>query len=312
MNNLRKLVQNACPKKAVGVMLLAAATLCLAPTGARSQSLTVPAQGEIPVAFVLGKDAEVLDFTGPLEVFAHAQTSDGRPMFKPYFVAAGRDAVRVSGGLRVVPDHTFADAPAPKVVVIPALSEPPPAMIAWIRRVSGATDVTMSVCTGAFVLAETGLLDGKPATTHHAAYFRFAGTYPKVQLREGARYVETGNLATAGGVTSGIDLALRVVERYAGHEQAQAVADILEHQGQGWLHPDSNQAYASPPPSTDQNPVCPLCGMPADRTIRSDFQGRTFYFCSKDEKSFFDEHPEVAKKILAKDAAYLTKPANAD
>lgn len=284
------------------MLFIAAAALFLAPVIARPQSLTVPAQGEIPVAFVIGNDAEVLDFTGPLEVFAHALTSDGRPMFKPYFVAASKDPVQVSGGLRVVPDYTFADAPAPKVVVIPALSKPPPAMIDWIRQVSGGADVTMSVCTGAFVLAETGLLDGKPATTHHGGYFRFAGTYPKVQLREGVRYVETGNLATAGGVTSGIDLALRVVERYAGHGQAQTIADIMEYQGLGWLHPEANQAYASPPQSTEQNPICPLCGMPADKTIHSEFQGKTFYFCSKDEKAFFDGHPEVAKKLLAKGA----------
>ena len=285
------------------MLSIAAATCSLPPTGAWAQSLPVPAQGEIPVAVVLGKDAEVLDFTGPLEVFAHAQTSDGHPLFKPYFVAASKDAVKVSGGLRVLPDYTFADAPAPKVVVIPALSEPPPALLDWVRRVSAGTDVTMSVCTGAFVLADTGLLDGKPATTHHGAYLRFAGTYPKVQLREGARYVETGNLATAGGVTSGIDLALRVVERYAGRGQAQAVADIIEHQGTGWLHPEVNQAYASLPPSTAQNPICPLCGMQADKAIHSEFGGKTFYFCSKDDKAFFDEYPEVAKKILAKDTA---------
>ncbi|MCC7014130.1 MAG: hypothetical protein IT454_16350 [Planctomycetes bacterium] len=79
-------------------------------------SLSVPSEGSLPVAFVLGPDAEVLDFTGPLEVFAGAWTADWRPLFQPYFVAASLEPVTVSGGLRVVPDYIFADAPAPSDV----------------------------------------------------------------------------------------------------------------------------------------------------------------------------------------------------
>jgi putative intracellular protease/amidase/YHS domain-containing protein len=269
----------------------------------RPLPLPVPAGGEIPVAFVLGKDAEVLDFCGPLEVFAGAWTKDGRPLFKPYFVAASRTPVVVGGGMRIVPDYTFATAPAPKVIVIPAMGPTPDAMIDWIRKVSPGTDVTISVCNGAFVLARTGLLDGKPATSHHGGYFRFAGTFPKVQLQRGARFVETGNLASAGGISSGIDLALRVVERYVGKSETQALVDGMEYQGTGWLDPKSNAAYAKLPKSTAQEPVCPLCRMSADTTIRSVFRGKTYYFCSKPEKQFFDEHPSVVDRFLAEDAA---------
>src|SRR5205823_7734954 len=116
------------------------------------------------------------------------------------------------GGMQIIPDYTFAHAPAPKVIVIPAQSEPSAAMLEWIRRSSKNTDVTMSVCTGAFVLAKTGLLFGKSATTYHAAFNSFAMEFPDVQLKRGARFVENGNLASAGGLSSGIDLALRVVE----------------------------------------------------------------------------------------------------
>jgi transcriptional regulator GlxA family with amidase domain len=96
----------------------------------------------------------------------------------------------------------------------------------------------MSVCTGAFVLAEAGLLAGKKATTHHDFHDRFATQYPNVTLERGLRYVESApNLATAGGLTSGIDLALRVVERYFGRDVARHTAVYMEYQGKGWLTP---------------------------------------------------------------------------
>ena len=87
----------------------------------------------------------------------------------------------------------------------------------------------MSVCTGAFVLADTGLLDGKAATTHHNFYDDFESTYPQVELVRGRRFVEHDRLATAGGLTSGIDLALRVVERYLGRRGARVTARYLEY-----------------------------------------------------------------------------------
>lgn len=278
-----------------------------APAAADSASpLPVPAGGEIPVAFVLGKYSEVLDYCGPLEVFANAATEDGHPLFKPYFVAAGRSPVLVGGNMRVVPDYTFADAPQPKIVVIPAMGDTTPAMIDWIRRVSAGTDVTMSVCNGAFVLARTGLLDGRPATAHHGGYFRFAGMFPNVKLQRGARFVESGNLASAGGISSGIDLALRVVERYVGRAQTAAIVDGMEYQGTGWKDAQSNVAFAKLPLSTREHPVCPLCRMDADTTIHSEFRGKTYYFCSADEKAFFDQHPEVMDRFLAEDAATHT------
>lgn len=265
--------------------------------------LPVPPGGEIPVAFVISPDAEVLDFCGPLEVFASPWTADGHPVFKPYFVAASKEPVMVGGRMRVVPDYTFANAPAPKVIVIPAMRDDVPAeMIDWIREASKHTDVTMSVCNGAFVLARTGLLDGKPATSHHGGYFRFAGSFPKVQLQRGARFVESGNLACSGGISSGIDLALRVVERYVGRTEVESIVNGMEYHSTGWLEPGSNAAYAHLPESSAQHPVCPLCQMDADTTISSVYRGRTYYFCAPSEKTFFDEHPEVVDRFLAEDA----------
>jgi YHS domain-containing protein len=118
--------------------------------------------------------------------------------------------------------------------------------------------------------------------------------FPDVQLKRGARFVENGNLATAGGLSSGIDLALRVVERYYGREVASKTAYNMEYQGEGWMNPDSNQTYATSPVSTAEHPLCAVCGMDVDPKVapKSVFKGATYYFCSQDDKKTFDSAPE--------------------
>jgi putative intracellular protease/amidase/YHS domain-containing protein len=258
---------------------------------AKANALKPPAQGSIPVAFLISEDAQVIDFAGPWEVFQDVVVP-GRTdhPFRLYTVSESTAPIHTSGGMKIVPDYNFENAPAPKVIVIPAQSKPSEATLEWIRKATKSTDVTMSVCTGAFVLARTGLLSGKSATTYHGAFVRFADQFPDIHLKRGARFVEDGNLATAGGLSSGIDLALRVVERYFGREVAQKTAYDLEYQGQGWMNPESNQVYAAAPVSTAQHPVCPVCGMDVDPTSapKSVFKNTTYYFCSDDDKKTFD------------------------
>ncbi|HEU4844090.1 MAG TPA: DJ-1/PfpI family protein, partial [Burkholderiaceae bacterium] len=174
-----------------------------------------PADGSIPVAFLLSDNAVVIDFAGPWEVFENVSLPGGapEPVFRPYTVAETAEPIQASGGMTIIPDYTFATAPPPKVIVIPAQSTPTDAVIAWVREMARSADLTMSVCTGAFLLARTGLLSGKSATTHHGAYAQFMMAFPDISLKRGARYVEDGKVATSGGLSSGIDLALRVVER---------------------------------------------------------------------------------------------------
>jgi YHS domain-containing protein len=118
--------------------------------------------------------------------------------------------------------------------------------------------------------------------------------FPDIHLKRGARFVEDGNLATAGGLSSGIDLALRVVERYYGLEIARKTAYDMEYQGEGWMNPDSNQVYANPPVSTAEHPLCPVCGMDVDPATapKSVFKGKTYYFCSQGDKDQFDATPD--------------------
>jgi YHS domain-containing protein/putative intracellular protease/amidase len=257
--------------------------------------LKPPAQGSIPVAFLISEGAQVIDFAGPWEVFQDVMVP-GRTdhPFRLYTVSESTAPIHTSGGMKIVPDYNFENAPAPKVIVIPAQSRPSEAALEWIRKSTKTTDVTMSVCTGAFVLARTGLLSGKAATTYHGAFVRFANEFPDIHLKRGARFVEDGNLATAGGLSSGIDLALRVVERYFGREVAQNTAYDLEYQGQGWMNPESNQAYAATPISTAGRTICPVCGMNVDPATapKSVYKGKTYYFCSEDDKRTFDATPD--------------------
>ena len=210
-----------------------------------ANQLKPPADGAIPVAILLSEGAVVIDFCGPWEVFNDV-SAPGRDngAFDTYTVAENLNPIHTSGGMKIVPDHTFDTAPAPKIIVIPAQRGRSEATLQWVRQASKNTDVTMSVCTGAFLLAKTGLLSGKAATTHHSAYDRFASQFPDVKLKRGARFVDEGNIATAGGLSSGIDLALHVVTRYFGQDVAKTTAYYMEYQGKGWMDSGSNAVYA--------------------------------------------------------------------
>lgn len=196
-----------------------------------------PPDGPITVAFAISRGATMIDFAGPWEVFQDVMLqSDGkhRHPFSLYTVSDKTDPIESSGGMKIIPDHTFETAPPPRIVVIPAQAGSP-ALHAWLRKIVDSTQVTMSVCTGAFQLGRAGLLAGKEATTHHDFFEQFAKAFPDVKLKRGLRFVEGGKISTAGGLTSGIDLALRVVERYFGRQVAEQTAFYMEYQSKGWI-----------------------------------------------------------------------------
>lgn len=267
-----------------------------------ASKLKPPAEGDIPVAFLLSDGAVVIDFCGPWEVFNNVMAGGRMGAFRLYTVAETAAPIKASGGMKILPDHTFANAPAPKIIVIPAQSNATEAAMEWIRKSSKNADVTMSVCTGAYVLAAAGLLDGKPATTHHSSYADLARQFPAVHVQRGARFVETGNLATAGGLSSGIDLALRVVERYFGRDVATQTAYDMEYQGQGWLDPNSNSIYAKIRTSANGHPLCAVCSMTVDTATAptSVYKSTKYYFCSQDHKGQFDAAPETFVALIQK------------
>jgi transcriptional regulator GlxA family with amidase domain len=304
--NRRELLQNsAAVGVATAIPLAAAGGLAMSAESAGAAGvagaaalepspLRPPAEGSIAVAFLISKGAVVIDFCGPWEVFENVTIPGRRDApFHLYTVAETTSPLTASGGMKIVPNFDFATAPAPKIIVIPAQDEPSAATLNWIRTATRSTDVTMSVCTGAFVLAKTGLLSGKPATTHHNAYADLALQFPDIQVKRGARFVEAGNLASAGGLSSGIDLALRVVGRYFGRAVAAKTAYYMEYQGEGWTDPNSNQAYRKRLVSTAAHPLCPVCEMDVDPQTapKSVYRGQTYYFCMPDHKVAFDATP---------------------
>ena len=197
--------------------------------------LTPPVNGSIPVAILISEGLNVIDFSGPWGVFESVSLPNATQAPFQLFTVSEKAEVVISGsGLKLMPHYTFANVPETKVIVIPA-QKGSDAMIEWLRKTVPTTDVTMSVCTGAFKLAKAGLLSGKAATTHHDFVDELQKKYPDIQVKRGVRFVENEKISTAGGLTSGTDLALRVVDRYFGREVAQTTAAYMEYQSKGWI-----------------------------------------------------------------------------
>jgi transcriptional regulator GlxA family with amidase domain len=207
------------------------------PQAAATQAKTPPSNQKIRVAFVLTEGATMIDFAGPWEVFQDAGGEDGPDVFELFTVSESRNPIRTSGGMTVVPDYTFDDAPPAKIVVIGA-QRGAPKLADWLRRVDKESEVIMSVCVGSFQLGKAGLLDGKQATTHHGYYDQFQRAFPKATLIKGRRFVQSDEVIyTAGGLTSGIDLALHIVEKYCGRDVAQKTANYMEYESKSWMAP---------------------------------------------------------------------------
>jgi len=188
------------------------------------------------VAIVLYDGVEILDFAGPAEVFAAAGQAGaigGKPAFSVYTVARTREPIVSQGFLDVTPDHGIADAPAPDIIVIPggdaSAVTGDPEMMRWVEARTKAAQLSMSVCTGAFVLARVGLLDGRDATTHYASIGSLRRVVPTARVHDGRRYVDTGNVVTTAGVSAGIDGALHVVARLLGRHVADETAQYMEY-----------------------------------------------------------------------------------
>lgn len=182
------------------------------------------------VGIVVFKDAEELDWVGPWEVFTMASQPDDRVVT----IAETLEPVRCRKGLRVLADHSFADAPELDVVVVPGgqgsrTERTNPAMLEFIRRVAPRCRWVTSVCTGAFVLEAAGLTYEKRVTTHWAAMEELRDLAPHLTLCENARYVRDGNLVTAAGVSAGIDMALWLVGQMYSVEHARFTQAAMEY-----------------------------------------------------------------------------------
>jgi transcriptional regulator GlxA family with amidase domain len=185
------------------------------------------------LAIVLFPGAELLDFSGPREVFGINSAT-----FNTYTVAMTKTPIR-SEGLLVQPDFDITNAPKPDIVMVPggdvsALTVGTP-LVRWIDAARKDAELTMSVCTGALVLARLGLLDGLHVTTHWVALDQLHTEAPKAIVDGDRRYIDAGRVVTTQGISAGIDGALHVVERYAGPQSARITARAMQY---SWTRDD--------------------------------------------------------------------------
>ncbi len=194
--------------------------------------------GPATVGILIFDEVEVLDFCGPFEVLASARASgsegdEGR-LFHVLTIAERSEVVRCRGGLLVQPHHTIRDHPPLDVLVVPGgrgtrRERENEILLDWIVEQDRRTALTTSVCTGAFLLAAAGLLDGHRATTHWASLDWLRNHHPAVDVRADERVVDAGRLVTSAGVSAGIDMALHLVQRLHGSEVATATARDMEY-----------------------------------------------------------------------------------
>ena len=186
------------------------------------------------VAIVLFEGVEELDFAGPWEVLAAWAIQFPDDGVQVYTVADTAEIVRCAKGLRVVPDHTWETAPALDVLLVPGgygvnAKLEDQAFLARLRAEAGRGALVTSVCTGALALAAAGLLRGRPATTWWGRLDRLAELEPTVEVRPDDRFVDSGEIVTAAGVSAGIDMALHLVARLHSVERAREVRRYIQY-----------------------------------------------------------------------------------
>jgi putative intracellular protease/amidase len=237
-------------KRLVPALALVASILvcgCASPARAQESS---GARQKLNVAILVFDGVQIIDFTGPYEALGAGRRRN------VYTVAEKPDVITTAMGMRVAPNYTFANQPKPDIIVVPGggnSGEPGSkpvgvgaqlnneAVIRWVRESAAQAKYVMSVCNGAFILAKAGLLDGLTATTT-AGYIDYLATVaPKTKVVYDQRYVDNGKIITTGGLSAGIDGAMRLIEKLDGRGAAIQTALGIEYNWQ----PDSGFARAA-------------------------------------------------------------------
>lgn len=205
------------------------------------------------VAIIVHEGVELLDFAGPGEVFETASwrgAEMGRPWFNMYTVAPTAGSVLSQLFVTVEPEYTIDNCPPPDILVIPGGATGvllrDEHFMGWVRQVAPKTQIVFSVCTGAFVLADSGLLDGCEATTHWSAIDGLKKAAPNAVVHEDRRFIDNGRVITTAGVSAGIDGALHVVARLLGRYTAQRTAHYMEYRWEPDPHAAADYAYLNP------------------------------------------------------------------
>ncbi len=195
------------------------------------------------IGIYLYNNVEVLDFAGPFEVFStaqriHAMTS-GNPsdrLFDVVTIAENKREIIAVGGLRVAPLHGIEYHPHLDVLIVPGgvvtAELDKQQVLSWLSSTDERADITASVCTGAFLLAKAGLLDGMEVTTHWEDIGELRQSFPGIVVRENVRWIDSGHIVTSAGISAGIDMSLHLVGRLAGRDHAEKTARQMEYNWQ--------------------------------------------------------------------------------
>lgn len=186
------------------------------------------------VGILIFDNVELLDFAGPFEVFSVASELNNFELFNVFTVSKNLEPIETINGLSVNPKYDFNSCPNIDILIIPGGFGAREVMkdyetLKWIEKVNLTTDITLSVCTGAMILAKLGLLDGQQYTTHHLVFYEMHSIAPMAKLIKNERFVKAGKIYTAAGISAGIDLSLHIVEVLFGKKVAQDTAKYMEY-----------------------------------------------------------------------------------
>lgn len=186
------------------------------------------------VAILIFDKVEVLDFAGPFEVFSVSYDDEGNKLYDVCLIAEENQVIKARNNFQVLPNKTIDTDEKFDMVLIPGGFGTRPLMQnetikKWVRKQFEQVEMMLSVCTGSLVLATSGLLENLKATTHHGAFDELAAVAPNTEIIKGTKYVDTGKVITSGGISAGIEMALHVVERHHGIEQARKTANYMEY-----------------------------------------------------------------------------------
>lgn len=179
------------------------------------------------VAIFLFYHNQVLDYAGPYDAFVSAGKS-----FNVYTVGATSEPIITHPNLSINPQYTIKNAPKPDIIIIPAGMNETVNQEArdWILESAENANYVLSVCNGAFLIAELGILDGLEATAHFGGLDALEKNFPKIKkVHRDRRYVDNGKVITSGGVSAGIDASFYLISKILGTERAQAAANGLEY-----------------------------------------------------------------------------------
>jgi transcriptional regulator GlxA family with amidase domain len=188
------------------------------------------------VGILLFNEVEVLDFAGPFEVFSLA-THPGCnvKLFTVKTVAQTKEIIKARNGLQVVPDLSFDEKPEFDILIIPGgygaerIEINNTILLDWLREQLGYVDIMASVCTGAFLLAEAGLLNDKEATTHWMDIDRLEQEFARIRVKRNVKFVDQGQIITAGGISAGINMSFHIISRLVGKDVSRFTAKRMEY-----------------------------------------------------------------------------------